>query len=545
MKNDSLKETSLQESLPDQNSSKFVSLPRSQVIITLVCVMLAMFLAALDQTIVSTATPRIIADLGGFDKYTWITTGYMVASTTAAPIVGKLSDIYGRKWIFIGSVFVFMVGSVLCGFSENMTQLIIFRIIQGIGGGTIMAVTFISIADLFPPSDRGKYIGLLAACFGLASVIGPTLGGFLTDTFSWKWIFFVNVPLAGPVVFLLARFFPDTPGESNRENRRIDYPGICLLIVGVVLLLVGLSLGGVQYEWTSLYVVGPIVTGLISLIILVIVETKTYNPILPLNLFKERMVTIGLILSLLTGFAMFGAIIFVPLYFQGVLAFSATSSGTFLTPMMLGIVFGAAISGQILSRTGGHFRIQGLVGVALMTAGVFLFSTLDSTSDYPRAVSYIILLGFGLGSTFPTFTIAVQNFSPPSAIGAATSFIQFLRTFGGLVGLSLLGSLMSHRFVANLDRAVENLAVPISNDVLDELKTNPRVLVDPEAQMSIVSAEMPGDILAVLRNSLSEAIGDVFSVCVAVLLVSFFITMLLNKKGFPTHSNSGSKLSSR
>ena len=545
MKNDSLKETGLQESLPDQNSSKFVSLPRSQVIITLVCVMLAMFLAALDQTIVSTATPRIIADLGGFDKYTWITTGYMVASTTAAPIVGKLSDIYGRKWIFIGSVFVFMVGSVLCGFSENMTQLIIFRIIQGIGGGTIMAVTFISIADLFPPSDRGKYIGLLAACFGLASVIGPTLGGFLTDTFSWKWIFFVNVPLAGPVVFLLARFFPDTPGESNRENRRIDYPGICLLIVGVVLLLVGLSLGGVQYEWTSLYVVGPIVTGLISLIILVIVETKTYNPILPLNLFKERMVTIGLILSLLTGFAMFGAIIFVPLYFQGVLAFSATSSGTFLTPMMLGIVFGAAISGQILSRTGGHFRIQGLVGVALMTAGVFLFSTLDSTSDYPRAVSYIILLGFGLGSTFPTFTIAVQNFSPPSAIGAATSFIQFLRTFGGLVGLSLLGSLMSHRFVANLHRAVENSAIPISNDVLDELKTNPRVLVDPDAQMSMVSAEMPGDILAVLRNSLSEAIGDVFSVCVAVLLVSFFITMLLNKKGFPTHSNSGSKLSSR
>ena len=545
MKNDSLKETGLQESLPDQNSSKFVSLPRSQVIITLVCVMLAMFLAALDQTIVSTATPRIIADLGGFDKYTWITTGYMVASTTAAPIVGKLSDIYGRKWIFIGSVFVFMVGSVLCGFSENMTQLIIFRIIQGIGGGTIMAVTFISIADLFPPSDRGKYIGLLAACFGLASVIGPTLGGFLTDTFSWKWIFFVNVPLAGPVVFLLARFFPDTPGESNRENRRIDYPGICLLIVGVVLLLVGLSLGGVQYEWTSFYVVGPIATGLISLIILVIVETKTYNPILPLNLFKERMVTIGLILSLLTGFAMFGAIIFVPLYFQGVLAFSATSSGTFLTPMMLGIVFGAAISGQILSRTGGHFRIQGLVGVALMTAGVFLFSTLDSTSDYPRAVSYIILLGFGLGSTFPTFTIAVQNFSPPSAIGAATSFIQFLRTFGGLVGLSLLGSLMSHRFVANLDRAVENSAVPISNDVLDGLKTNPRVLVDPDAQMSMVSAEMPGDILAVLRNSLSEAIGDVFSVCVAVLLVSFFITMLLNKKGFPTHSNSGSKLSSR
>ena len=321
MKSDSLEKTSLQDSLPGQSSHKFVALPRSQVVITLVCVMLAMFLAALDQTIVSTATPRIIADLGGFDKYTWITTGYMVASTTAAPVVGRLSDIYGRKWIFIGSVFVFIAGSVLCGFSENMTQLIIFRIIQGVGGGTIMAVTFISIADLFPPSERGKYIGILAACFGLASVIGPTLGGFLTDTFSWKWIFFVNVPLAGPVVFLLARFFPNTPGEANPQKRRIDYPGIFLLIVGVVFVMVGLSLGGVQYEWTSFYVVGSIVVGFISLIMLMIVETKTYNPILPLHLFKERMVSIGLLLSLLTGFAMFGAIIFVPLYFQGVWVF--------------------------------------------------------------------------------------------------------------------------------------------------------------------------------------------------------------------------------
>ena len=544
MKSDSLEKTSLQDLLPGQSSHKFVALPRSQVVITLVCVMLAMFLAALDQTIVSTATPRIIADLGGFDKYTWITTGYMVASTTAAPVVGRLSDIYGRKWIFIGSVFVFIAGSVLCGFSENMTQLIIFRIIQGVGGGTIMAVTFISIADLFPPSERGKYIGILAACFGLASVIGPTLGGFLTDTFSWKWIFFVNVPLAGPVVFLLARFFPNTPGEANPQKRRIDYPGIFLLIVGVVFVMVGLSLGGVQYEWTSFYVVGSIVVGFISLIMLMIVETKTYNPILPLHLFKERMVLIGLLLSLLTGFAMFGAIIFVPLYFQGVLGFSATSSGTFLTTMMLGVVFGAAISGQILSRTGGHFRIQGLIGVVLMTSGVFLFSTLDATSEYPRAVSYIVLLGFGLGTTFPTFTIAVQNFSPSSAIGAATSLIQFIRTFGGLVGLSLLGSLMSHRFIGNFDRAVENSSVPIGSDVVNELKNNPRVLVDPDAQTSMLSAGMPEDIVLVLRNALSESIGDVFAVCVVVLLVSVVMTLLLNKKGFPTQSDSGSRLSS-
>jgi len=203
-----------------------------------------MFLAALDQTIVSTATPRIIADLGGFDRYTWITTGYLVASTTAAPIVGRLSDMYGRKWIFVTSVFVFIIGSILCGISRDMTQLILFRVLQGLGGGTIMAVTFIVIADLFPPEERGKYMGMLAACFGLSSVIGPTLGGFLTDNLSWHWVFFVNVPLAGPVIFLLIKYFPDNQGATDPIKRRIDYVGMILLVIAVAGLMIGLSWGG-------------------------------------------------------------------------------------------------------------------------------------------------------------------------------------------------------------------------------------------------------------------------------------------------------------
>ena len=518
---------------------QFLPLPRAQVIVTLSCVLLTMFLAALDQTIVSTATPRIIADLGGFDRYTWITTGYLVASTTAAPIVGRLSDMYGRKWFFVGSVFVFIIGSILCGISHDMTQLILFRVLQGLGGGTIMAVTFIVIADLFPPEERGKYMGMLAACFGLSSVIGPTLGGFLTDNLSWHWVFFVNVPLAGPVIFLLIKYFPDNQGATDPIKRRIDYVGMILLIISVVGLMIGLSWGGVQYGWGSPQVVSALSIGVVASAVLIVVELKAPNPTLELALFRERMVSIGLVLTLLTGFAMFGAIIFVPLYFQGVLGASATSSGTFLTPMMLGVVFGATLSGQVLSRTGGHFRIQSLVGIFVLAVGVFLFTTLGNEASFVRAVVYIVILGFGLGSTFPTLTIAVQNFTPPESIGAATSLTQFARTIGGLIGLSTLGSVLSSRFVARVESDIDQAGIVVPQAVLENLKSNPRALVDSEAGTAMLKnlgLNVPSDtlvhVVGVMKGSLSGAIDDVFNVSLIVLLVSLAVTVLLNKTGF-------------
>ncbi len=518
---------------------QFRPLPRAQVIVTLSCVLLTMFLAALDQTIVSTATPRIIADLGGFDRYTWITTGYLVASTTAAPIVGRLSDMYGRKWFFVGAVFVFIIGSILCGISHDMTQLILFRVIQGLGGGTIMAVTFIAIADLFPPEDRGKYMGMLAACFGLSSVIGPTLGGFLTDNLSWHWVFFVNVPLAGPVICLLIKYFPNTQDATNSIERRIDYVGMILLIIAVVGLMIGLSWGGVQYGWGSPQVVGALSIGVLASSVLIVVELRVPNPTLELALFRERMVSIGLALTLLTGFAMFGAIIFVPLYFQGVLGASATSSGTFLTPMMLGVVVGATLSGQVLSRTGGRFRIQALVGISVLTIGVFLFTTLGNEASFVRAVIYIVILGVGLGSTFPTLTIAVQNFTPPRSIGAATSLTQFARTIGGLIGLSALGSVLSSRFVTRLESDIDQAGIVLSPEVLENLKNNPRALVDSDVGTSMlenlssnVPAEALVNMMGVMKGSLSGAIDDVFNVSLVVLLISLAVTVLLNKTGF-------------
>ena len=334
----------------------FPQLSRRHVVLTMAGVMLAIFLASLDQTIVGTATPRIIADLGGFDRFTWITMAYLVAATTSVPIAGRLSDLYGRKAFFIGGIVVFLVGSVLACLSQTMNQLIAFRAVQGLGGGVMMANSFAAVGDLFPPAERGKYQGLVAAVFGLSSVVGPTMGGFITDTISWHWIFYVNIPIGIPALALFVKFFPQTRPSGRRP--RIDYLGMMTLVMAVVPLLLGLSWAGVQYDWDSPQVISVLAVGAVMTIIFIVVELRTTEPIMPLDMYRNRVVSISLIAIFLIGFGMFGAIIFIPLYFQGVLGSSATSSGSFLTPMMLAVVVGATLSGQALSRTGGHYRLQ-------------------------------------------------------------------------------------------------------------------------------------------------------------------------------------------
>ena len=332
----------------------FVQLPKRQIVLTMIGVLLALFLSALDQTIVATAMPRIIADLGGFDRFTWVTTAYLVASTTAVPIVGRLTDIHGRKVFYVAGITVFLVGSVLAGMSQTMNQLIAFRAIQGLGGGVIMVNSFTAIADLFPPETRGKYQGFVGVVFGMSSVIGPTLGGFITDNLSWNWVFFVNIPIGVPVLVLIALLFPSIRPEV--ESRKHDYPGMVTLVLAVVPVLLALSWGGVQYGWVSPQVIGMLVFGLTMAAVFITIESRTDSPIMPLEIYRNPMVSVSLVIVFLTGFGMFGGIIFIPLFFQGVLGASATSSGSFLTPMMLGIVVGATISGQLLSRTGLRYR---------------------------------------------------------------------------------------------------------------------------------------------------------------------------------------------
>lgn len=518
-------------------ADSYTPLPRRQVVLTMGGLMLALFLASLDQTVVSTAMPRIIADLGGFDRFTWVTTAYLVASTTTVPIVGRLSDLYGRKVFFLGGIVIFLIGSVLAGVSQSMNQLIMFRAIQGIGGGSMMALSFTTVGDLFPPAERGKYQGIVAAVFGLSSVIGPTLGGFITDSLSWNWVFYVNVPLGLPVIALFIRFFPNTRPE--RRTYRLDYAGMALLVLVVVPLLIGLSLGGVQYEWLSLQIGGILAFAVVMIVAFVLMERRADDPIMPLSIYANPVVSISLVAVFITGFAMFGSIIFIPLFFQGVLGASATSSGSFLTPMMLSMVVAATLSGQALSRLGGHYRLQGLIGIGIMTCGIVLTSRMTADTSFGQAVASIMVTGLGLGITFPSFTIAVQNASPANQLGAVTSATQFYRSIGGALGLAVLGSFMANRFAAGLqDSLPPALREALPADQLARMEGNPQALVNPQALEALRAgfadrgpqgAEILVQLLATLRETLASAISSVFVVVAVALAVAFVVTIFLRE----------------
>ena len=534
---------------PPAYETDFKPMPRRQVVFTMGGLMLALFLAALDQTVVSTAMPRIIADLGGFDRFTWVTTSYLVASTTAVPIVGRLSDLYGRKSFFLGGIVVFLLGSVLAGASQTMNQLIFFRAIQGIGGGSIMALSFASVGDLFPPAERGKYQGIVAGVFGLSSVIGPTLGGFITDNLSWNWVFYINVPMILVVIALFIRFFPNIRPE--RLAQRLDYAGMALLVLIIVPLLVGLSLGGVQYDWMSFQVLGILVFAAVMTAIFIAVEQRAAEPIMPLSIYSNRVVSVSLIAVFVTGFGMFGAIIFVPLFFQGVLGASATSSGSFLTPMMLSMVVAATLAGQTLSRFGGHYRIQGLIGIGIMGGGMALMSRMTADTSFAQAVASIVIMGLGLGITFPSFTISVQNAVPHNLLGVVTSATQFYRSVGGALGLAVLGSYMANRFAAKLSTSLSpEIRESLPADRLAEMENNPQALVNPDALASLKAgfadrggegAEILSDLLMTLRESLAGAISDVFVLGAVTLAVGFVATIFLKEVPLRTRTGAPSR----
>jgi EmrB/QacA subfamily drug resistance transporter len=513
------------------------SLPRQQIVITLVGVLLTMFLGSLDQTIVGTAMPRIMADLGGFAHYTWLATSYLLTSTIALPITGKLTDMYGRKPFFIAGIAVFVLGSLLCGLSQTMTQIIIFRGLQGIGGGIMMANSFTVIGDLFPPAERGKYVGLVTAVFGVSAVIGPTLGGFITDTFSWHWIFYINIPLGIITIILSIFFFPHFRLDSRRH--KVDYTGMTALVVAVVSLLLALSWGGTEYPWLSVPVIGMFALSVAAIIAFLKIEAKSEEPIVPIHIFKNRIVSISISITFLTGIGMFGSIIFIPLFFQGVLGLSATTSGSFLTPMMLSQVFASFISGQLLSRAGGHYRLLGFFGLAIMALGLMLISRVTPETSYASAVVNIALIGFGLGITMPIYTIAVQNTVPYRLLGAATSSVPFFRAIGGTVGLSIFGSIMSNRlaseFITKLPEAIRTLIPP---ELLSSITHNAQVLVSPEAQAQLQAvfsgmgeqgAALYDQTIRTLREALNSGLSQIFMVAFVIIVLAFITNLFIKE----------------
>ncbi|MDP7088537.1 MAG: MDR family MFS transporter [Dehalococcoidia bacterium] len=512
-------------------------LTERQVRLTLIGVMFAMFLASLDQTIVATAIPRIMADLDGFDRVTWVSSAYIVASTSVVLITGAVSDVYGRKWLFVGGISIFLIGSVLAASSQTMNALIVFRGIQGLGGGMIMALSFVTIGDLFPPTERAKYQGIIAAMFGISSVLGPTLGGVITDQFSWEWIFLVNIPLGIPIILLFIRFFPNAMREGPK--RKIDIGGAILIVLAIVPALLGLSWGGNQYAWSDPIVLSSLASGAFMAVIFALYETRVSDPILPLAVFKNRVVGIALFVILLTGFAMFGAIFFVPLLFQGVLGASPTASGSFLTPMMLGIVFGAAISGQILSRTGGHYRIQGILGLSIMGMGAIMLSWTTAEITHGYALTSAVIMGFGLGTSFPLYTIAIQNGVPQQYLGIATSSAQFFRSVGGSIGLAVFGSYMVRRFKDGMEDNLPSEALEaVPSQLLNQITGNPNALLNPEASDNLINTfaasgesgiAVGTQVLGAIRGSLAGAIGDVFFLCFIFVALAVVATAFIRE----------------
>ncbi|MDB5225586.1 MAG: yusP/MdtP-like protein [Candidatus Adlerbacteria bacterium] len=402
--------------------------------------MLAMLLAALDQTIVSTAMPSIVKELNGLEHLSWVFTAYMLASTITVPLYGKLSDTYGRKAFFIIGIVIFLIGSMLSGAATSMFQLILFRGIQGIGGGAIMVNAFALVGDLFSARERGRWQGLLGAMFGLSSVIGPLLGGWLTDAVSWRWIFYINIPLA---LIAMAVIYFALPAIGRKHEKPLDYFGGLLIGAGLMPLLLALVWGGSTHPWVS-----PLIIWLFcasAIVLYYFVQEEKYfaeDPVLPMYFFKSRAFVASVGTVFLTAIGMFGSIIYLPLFAQNVLGTTATGAGLILMPMMLGIVAASTITGQVISRTG-KYKWLAVSGVAVAALGMYLFSQMTEATSYIELVRNMIIMGLGLGTTFPIFTVVVQGAFEPSVLGVATASVQMFRTVGATVGTALLGGLLN------------------------------------------------------------------------------------------------------
>ncbi len=503
-------------------------------VVVMVGTLLGLFTAAMDMTIVSTSLPRIVASLGGLGLFPWVFTSFMITSTTAIPIVGKLTDLFGRKPFYIAGVAILLLGSVLSGSSQTMEQLIAFRAVQGLGAGMIMGIAFAIVGDVFPPAERGKWSGLMAGVFASASVLGPLIGGTLTDHVHWRWVFYINLPL-GSVALLVLIFGMPTLRPLTRP--RLDYMGIVLLAATVVPALLALSWAGSRYDWASPEIIGMFTWSAVALAMFIYTELHTEEPLIPMGLFRNRIFAVSAVVTFMTGIAMFGALSYIPLFVQGVIGASATNSGLVIMPMMIAMAISSAITGQIMSRLG-RYRLLGVSGLAIMAAGMYLLAQMDVNATNFIARRNMVVMGIGLGMSLPLFMLAVQNAVPHRVMGIATSTMQFLRSVGGTMGVAVMGSLinstLSSELAANMPPQVTESAPP----ALVEQIRNPQFLLSPEQLSAVRGAfEQLGpqgtqlfeaSIVAV-RTSLATAIGDAFWVAVIVMAASVLVGAFLKE----------------
>ena len=510
------------------------TISRGRLVLVLAGIMLSMLLAALDQTIVGTAMPHVIAELNGLDHYAWVFTAYMLASTVMVPIYGKLSDIYGRRPFFLIGMALFLAGSALSGTSQDMTQLIAFRGLQGLGAGAMMPIIQAIIGDIFPPAERGKWQGLMMAVFGLATIVGPTAGGWITDNWGWRWVFYVNMPV-GFLALTVAGFA--LPGQIRRTDHSIDYLGAATLVAGAVPLLLAFSWAGTQYEWASAQIIGLMAFSAAMLATFFVVETRAAEPIISPSLFQNRIFSVSVIASFLVSVGMFGAIMYIPLFLQAVVGSSATNSGAVLTPMMLGFMVSSIVGGQIMARTG-RYKLLAIGGFAVGTVGMILLSRMDATATEALVIRNMIVTGLGIGVMMSLFTIVVQNAFPFQQLGQVTASLQFFRSIGGTIGVAILGSVMTNGFrnalQANMPRALSQ-AMPA--DRLEQIQ-NPQVLMAPDTlsrlQDSFAAFGPQGQALyaqfvEALKDSLATGVTQIFVISAVVMVLGLISTLFLKE----------------
>jgi EmrB/QacA subfamily drug resistance transporter len=487
-------------------------LTHRQVLVVLSGLLLGMFLAAIDQTMVSTALPVIVGDLGSLEQLSWVVTAYLLTATVSVPLWGKVSDQLGRRVVFQAAIAVYLVGSVLAGASQDLTQLVAFRGLQGIGGGGLMAMAFIIIGDILSPRERGRYIGYFTATWAFASVAGPLLGGFLVDNSSWRWIFFAKVPF-GLAALVVTNRVLRLPFPTRRQQ--IDVVGAGLLVAAMSSLLLAASWGGQQHPWGSAPILGLIAGGTILTAAFLLWERRAPEPVVPLRLFGNGIFRVCAGLNFLTGAAMFGGIVFMPLFLQAVGGMSATASGMFMVPMMAGVTLASVASGRLITRTG-RYKVWPVTGMALVTTSLLLLSRLDSSVTGPQVVPIIVVMGLGIGMVMPVVTIAVQNAIDHADLGVATSAVTFFRSLGGAVGVAALGAV----FAARLHGELAARLPPAAIDGLD---------VDAVANSPEAIRALPVDLAEPVVASLSEAVTTVFLVAAPVALVGFGVSILLRE----------------
>ena len=483
----------------------------------LIGLFLGLFFASLDQTVVGTAMPRIIGELGGLSIMTWVTTSYMLSSTTIVPIAGKLADLYGRRLVYVVGLVLFMLGSVLCGISSNMTQLIVFRGLQGIGGGIVIPLSMTIVGDIFPADQRGKWQGLMGAMFGLSSIVGPTIGGWIVDYSSWNWVFYVNLPIG---ILATATIYIGLKGEKPlKAHAVIDYAGAFSLVVATISLLLGLNLGGTEFSWTSFQILALIGTSLSFWILFIWIEKKADEPILSLSLFKNRIFVVTNMIGFLMGVGMFGAVMFLPLFLQGVIGMSATGSGNAMIPMMVAMVLTSIVGGTLINQV--SFRVVFILGMSTMASGFYLLSTLTVLSTQVVAMAYIFVLGLGMGLIMPTVTLAVQSAFPAEQRGVATAATQFFRSIGGTLGMTLLGVIFNNYSKGVLEEKIVPILASLSSaqrggpieSLLAKANTDPHGLFNmllSRETILLFPTSLRESFIPLLKGALADSLHIVF-----------------------------------